>query len=101
MLTFYSDIYPPCSWFLSRFRSPRIKPGRLSVGFTQGLTLYNTWGKKIECAGCRSLEDSGEREEKVNSAGGKRKCQDIGNLHKSSGAEDDGTWEVGQWKKER
>ena len=26
--------------------------------------MYNTWSKKIECAGCRSLEDSGERKEK-------------------------------------
>lgn len=58
--------------------------------------MYNTGGKKIECAGCRSLEDSGEREEKVNSAESKRKRQEIGNLHKSAGVEDDGTWEVRQ-----
>lgn len=61
------------------------------------LTLYNTWGKKIECAGCEVWKIQ-VKERKVNSWG-KRKCQS-GNLPPifRSFRRHDRTWEVGQWK---
>lgn len=61
--------------------------------------MYNTWGKKIECAGCRSLEDSGEREERKLTQ--QKAKENVKKLEISTNLQELKTTELGKWDSEK